>query len=313
MAGGRPGPALFELLKDRTGTTGASQQQASSVPVAPPSVRPEHVVNLPPVAPVRPMPVVHTVVPPPPPAPRPVAVPAQDETTDETPPPGHRPKPWVIQREGAAAALGRSVTVSTSVLWLALAGVLVSWIVVWTAAWKISENHEAEKANRQFGLTAGIHDPLKGNEPIPVNPGLLAQDQGTPKPPPQNVEPKRQAPTQGAPPAPAAMGEARVPSLNYLILATKVDPETASRMVEFLGKNGVQAAASPVAKGEAGGNNAGLFTVYALRGITGEQLRAKAPEKTELEEAVHRLGKVWQKEHKGQTDFATSWWKKYGS
>jgi hypothetical protein len=53
--------------------------------------------------------------------------------------------------------------------------------------------------------------------------------------------------------------------------------------------------------------------VYAAEGITREQFKARTAERTQLEDAVQRLGKRWQKEHKGQADFSTAWWDKFGS
>jgi hypothetical protein len=53
--------------------------------------------------------------------------------------------------------------------------------------------------------------------------------------------------------------------------------------------------------------------VYALQGVSREQMLAKTPEKTELEDRVKRLGKIWQKDHKGGTDFSQFYWAKYGS
>ena len=86
----------------------------------------------------------------------------------------------------------------------------------------------------------------------------------------------------------------------------------ADRAVTFLSENGVRAFAVPVAKTGSSANNAS-YTLYALQGITREELRARAPIRTDLEEKVARLGKIWQKEHKGQTDFSKTYWDKFGS
>jgi hypothetical protein len=43
--------------------------------------------------------------------------------------------------------------------------------------------------------------------------------------------------------------------------------------------------------------------VYARQGISREQMRPRPTERTELEDRVKRLGKIWQKEHKGGNRF----------
>src|SRR5262249_3771607 len=78
----------------------------------------------------------------------------------------------------------------------------------------------------------------------------------------------------------------------------------------FLAQNGVQTYS--VARPGAGANNATSYTLYALPGISRDEYRAKAPVKTDLEERVARLGKIWQKDHKGQTDFSPPTWEKVG-
>jgi len=42
-------------------------------------------------------------------------------------------------------------------------------------------------------------------------------------------------------------------------------------------------------------------------------LRANAAVKTDLQDRVTRLGKIWQKEHKGQSDFSRWYWDKFGT
>jgi hypothetical protein len=301
---GRPGPALFELIKDKTGTAGTSQQQASAIPVMPPRPRaPEpSAAPVPPPAVPSPPPAVSS----PPPAPPPAA--ASEDSM-----PRERPKAWVTEREGSPIDLGRPITISPSALWWAVAGVVVWTFLIWGVAWTVSARREAERANRQFAAAGIVRDPLKsGSEPIPVNPTLISN---SPKPPPPRPtgasESARPAPAAAPPAAPTGTGDARVPGLNYLMLASRLDRETADRMVSFLGQNGVRAVA--VAKGSGGANNPGPYTVYALDGITREMYRARSPERTDLEDKVRRLGKTWQKDHKGGTDFATATWEKYGS
>lgn len=300
MAGGRPGPALFELIKDRTGTSGAAQQQARSVPVI---ARPK--IEGAPVPEPAPLPPVPPSGPPPP---------------AEAP---EKPRAWVTERESPGLDLARPITVSTFTAWLAVAGVLISWVIVWTAAYKLGYANADARANREFTAGSGVRDPLNNDDPIPVNPNLVSSSASSSAKAPAPVTPHQgkaagssqstQTPTprQTAPPtgggAPA--GDPRIPGYNYYMLASLLDQESAERIVAFLAQNGVPAIA--VAKGGGRANNRSQFTVYAAEGITAEQYRARSPERTRLEAEIRRLGQIWKRDHKGGTGFATATWEKY--
>jgi hypothetical protein len=230
-----------------------------------------------------------------------------------------RPRAWVTERGGPAAAmdLGRAIPVTTYAIGLAVAGVLGLLVIVGALAYNSGRRSGQADTLKSLGLAGPgpVRDPLK-NEPIPVNPNLLPRDavRGPATPKPAGAEPR--PPETSPAPAPSAGRipdgtDPRTPGLNYLLIASKVDSETAERMVGFLNDNGVQA--FRVAKGGAGAKNAGPWTVYALPGITPEQFKARTPERNQLQELVARVGKRWQREQKGQTDFATAYWEKYGS
>jgi hypothetical protein len=201
----------------------------------------------------------------------------------------------------------RPVTVTMFAVWLAVACVMGVGLVLWMAAYKLGFNNGEGKAVKDLGGHGGgngaITEPLR-NEPIPVNPRLIT------KAPP--------APTgatggdsKGVTPPPAPVGDGqRVAGLNYLVIATKLDKETADRAAAFLTENGVPGL---VVRAGGSANNTGSYTLYGQQGITREQLRARDPVRTELEAKVAKLGKVWQKEHKGRTDFSQTYWEKFGS
>lgn len=253
MPGARPGPALFELLRDKTGT-----RPSAPVPPAPTS------------------PAAHNPAPPAP----------------SMPPPS------------APVFAAQRISVSTSTLWLALGGLILVLLIIWAIAYSLGHNRGESSALRDFKGSAPITEPLHND--IPVNPKLVS-----PAPKTSPVSPAAPAVTGSTGPTPGApSGDPRIAGYNYLTIASRLDKETADRAVSFLSENGVPAFA--VAKPGSAANNA-LYTVYALKGITREMLRARAPERTELEEKVARLGKTWQKEHKGQTDFSKTFWDKFGS
>jgi hypothetical protein len=283
---------LFELLRDKTGTTAASQQQASAIPVTP-QTRPKPEIKVDdPLPPVRP--------PPPPTLPDP-----------------ERPKAWVTERGGGGLDLARPLRLnSSSRMWIGISLGVVGAVAIWSVAYSLGYKRADDKAARDFATSGGggagkVDDPLKSNPPaIPVNPNLITTESRKPAATSPASEVKKPIP----PPSQVAVdGDPRQPGLDYYTIATKIDLDTARMMVKFLSDNGVPALAIPVAKAATGAKNGGSYTVYAAEGITREQFKARTPERTQLEDAVQRLGKRWQKEHKGQADFSTAWWDKFGS
>lgn len=106
-------------------------------------------------------------------------------------------------------------------------------------------------------------------------------------------------------------GDPRESGLNYLHLATlqRADAEAA---VSFLGANGQEAIGVPVDAGATSANNpnpAGKYVVIALPGITGEQWSKKMTARTNLEGQTARIGQVWQRDHKGSSNFAKPEWR----
>jgi hypothetical protein len=201
--------------------------------------------------------------------------------------------------------LQRPVTLSMFAVWLAIGAAILVVAVLWALAFNSGYKRGEHDTIRDLGQGGGgaVTEPL--HKDIPVNPTLVSP---TPQTPP------RQA-AQVAPPGPATPpatgGDPRVVGLNYLVIGYKVDKEFAERAGAFLAQNGVQTFA--VAKPGTSANNPGSYTLYALPGITRDEYRAQAPAKTDLQERIARLGKIWQKDHKGQTDFSRTTWEKFGS
>lgn len=230
--------------------------------------------------------------------------------------PTERAGPWPRAKEGdslASMGLRRPVTLTTGTLLLALPAVLVAGFILWGIAYNRGFTKGEQGVTRDLNLSPGVTDPLKSSQ-IPVNPNLIdrgsganqaqSQPRGNPAPPPQPGN-NRPAPAQ----VPAG-SDPREVGLNYMMLASTMDKESAERAVAFLGQNGVPAFLLPVAKSSGGANNPGSFTLFAQQGITGEQYKARSRERTDLEDKVTRLAKVWQKEHRGQHDFARFYWDK---
>jgi hypothetical protein len=107
----------------------------------------------------------------------------------------------------------------------------------------------------------------------------------------------------------------REKGLNYLYLAvlSKADAEAAGA---FLRANSLEAYAVPWVDPKGGqANNAGpgggAFRLFVVPGITSEEYSQKKTVRTRLETEVVRLGALWQKEHRGASNFAKHSWEKF--
>jgi hypothetical protein len=231
-----------------------------------------------------------------------------------------RPRSWGADSGNSlSTSLRRPVTVSTSTIFLALAGVLIVGILGYAIAFKVGGDKREAKLLRDLNIAgAPVDDPLK-NGNIPVNPNLIgdtnrsaqpSQPQAA-RPDPRRTSPSVVPPAPGPAAIPAAPGsDPRVDGLNYITLASKLDKETSDRAIAFLNKNGLQAFALTVDRDGRVVNNVGSYTLYLQPGITAEEYRARGETRTKLETESARLGKVWQRDHKGQTDFSQVGWQK---
>ena len=109
-------------------------------------------------------------------------------------------------------------------------------------------------------------------------------------------------PTQPRPTSSANPADPRTPDLNYFCLETMPARyrDQAERAVEFLGRNGVDAAIIPV-------NNSRIQLV-ALKGFK-EPYRN--PQAQEYRNLLRSLGRAWKLEHKGWSDWSDTYPAKY--
>jgi hypothetical protein len=106
-------------------------------------------------------------------------------------------------------------------------------------------------------------------------------------------------------------GDLRESGLNYLTLAV-LSGEDARAAILFLSQNGVEAFGVPVdPSGRAANNRGPSYRLYALPGITSEQYRQRQTVRTRLEAEVARLGGIWQRDHRGTSNFARTQWEKF--
>ncbi len=97
----------------------------------------------------------------------------------------------------------------------------------------------------------------------------------------------------------------RKPGFNYLevCLLTWRDAEPA---VRFLQANGIRAAAVPAAKGVDPGNpqpNNRFLIIVDQPFASGKEYRNSQAQRDALKAEIRRLGKKWQTEHRGASDF----------
>lgn len=117
--------------------------------------------------------------------------------------------------------------------------------------------------------------------------------------------------TAGTPATPTIGADPRQPGLNYLELCTLTyrDGLTA---VEFLGKNGLRAGLVPAQKAvdpaKAAANN-GPHVVFILDGIPSDRFRASEKERAALIKRVEDIGRRFQREQRGASDFSRPAWR----
>ncbi len=246
-----------------------------------------------------------------------------------------------VERFEAAASLSRApaeggappeVRIPLNALYLGAAGLIAAMILVWIGGVSWGRSSERTRLLPQIQATPpSVTDPLRtdanrGAGEASGLPALPKRDAASLKPP---VEPRpapagepRDAGTPGA--ILGATGELamdpRQPGFNYLALAT-LPREEAFRAVRFLSENGMDAMAAPVDRGSATGNNPSRdpgsvrgvpYQVIVLRGFPGgDQFGQFASDRQRLEAEAARLGSVWQREHRGASNFSRPGWQKY--
>lgn len=107
-------------------------------------------------------------------------------------------------------------------------------------------------------------------------------------------------------------GDPRQAGMNYLELAT-LSRAQAESALSFLGVEGVEAIAVPVVEsGRSRANNPVRYRLVSIEvAIPGEQFRVMRTQRLDHERQIQRLGKAWQRDKDGASDFAQPLWKRY--
>jgi hypothetical protein len=231
----------------------------------------------------------------------------------EPPPPPPPSGNSVLFERGPRLDFGKKLTLSTSVISAGVAVVVLLLIIVAATAYRRGEAR-AEQAARTELERAGVRDPLRAD--IPLNHAILSNEPGSQAGIQPPVQPVRQPISQPPPkPAPAAgvsgpLVDTRESGLNYCVAASLLPKDEAERAARFLTENGLPAAPVWVESDAGEAKNRPAYRVYILKGLSGSDVNRRAPGRTDLEAELMRLGKIWQREHRGNVNFAQTYWEK---
>jgi hypothetical protein len=183
------------------------------------------------------------------------------------------------------------------------AGVLVVVFGLWFVAYQLGQREQRARQRDQMNTYLDTVAPA----PTTVIPSMPGPTPGV------SVVPDGTSDIANQPGAPAA--DPRKSGNNYLHIVT-LSWKDAERAVGYLEKNGVPAAAvaagaaKTVDPSEARAKNL-PHLVFALEAIPSDQYRATERKRQELVDRVKRIGKKWQSEEKGPSDFGEPGWAKF--
>lgn len=192
--------------------------------------------------------------------------------------------------------------------YLVIAGLLLIGILGWIGG--VLYGRSQERASLEQELRGTFRD-----RPSPSEVGDSANQPRVQPAATNQANPRPAVPTATGPviSSRGMVAEPRTSGLNYLALAVlpRTDCESA---IAFLSGQGLEAFAVPVDRNGSEVNNpdpGGRYRLYVLPGITGEQYSQRQTIRVNLETEVARLGKAWQKDHRGASNFASPGWIKF--
>lgn len=222
-----------------------------------------------------------------------------------------------------AALLGdASVRVPLNAIYFSIAGVIAILILTWVVAFKSG----VRTADKQLPLfktdnAAPVTDPLNSATPRKIETDRTQSPSQSNEKPIAKAKPE-EARILTAPGAPS--GDPRIEGKNYYELGN-VSKAEAEGAIAFFAKNGLEVFGFPM---DAAANKAtarvdksgrpvknpdpsGEYRLIVSRGITAEEYSKMMTARTNIEAKVASLGQIWQREHRGTTNFAKPQWTKY--
>lgn len=233
------------------------------------------------------------------------------------------PPPLSPSHDLPPAPAQQTLAIQTNTIWFAAAAALTALFVIFVVGYKLGQSAESRRAEQElsgrFGDRPNLSEPVDQPAIAPApdrTPVAVKAPQSRPTTP-APVRPETDAgPGAGTGAVITATGvsaDRREPGKNYLAMATLGLAETKAA-IQFMAANGVEVIGVPVDRGGVRANNAGpaeTYRLYAASGITSEQFRTKQTVRTNLEAEVARLGEIWQKQHRGASNFAKTGWEKF--
>ena len=233
MAGSRSTPPLFDLLRPGAERQDEAKPTPQARPAPPPPPPPPQARTAPAVS----KPIVRLDTAPKPaaaaPAPRPVVTPSPRAEAAPAP----RPR---VTESPAKSGTRQSINIGVIWVWLAVAGVFASWLLVWGVAYTAGRSEATQRLSRFE--PAGSPPPVVTRQPSAPIKQPAAPDK-TPSGPATGKEPVAAKPAPTAPALPAA--DTRQAGLNYLLCASLLDKAAAEAAAGFLTQNNIPAAAVP--------------------------------------------------------------------
>jgi hypothetical protein len=238
---------------------------------------------------------------------------------------GHPPALYVppaprapVVVESPAGHAGRSVGLRgnrTTVIAFLAAAVVILFMIVWSLAYKLGERQGQESVlshtdPEDARAITGQDSKQNPTSQLPVNAPSPEAERAKPRAnavPPATPKPTSTA-AAGLPPV--AQADPRIPGNNYLELCplTWKDAEPA---VRYLQAHGVRATAIPNTKkvdpAKPEPNNP--FLIIVDQPYASGNFKATQAERNALVAEIRRLGKKWQAEHRGASDFADPMWR----
>ncbi|MFZ2872906.1 MAG: hypothetical protein WAZ94_00315 [Phycisphaerales bacterium] len=234
--------------------------------------------------------------------------------------PGAAAYPEAAPQVQAGDALGGSGGIPANYWYLGGAVILLVSLLAWGGGVMFGRSQEQAKVQKNLGAAFGDRPSVTEPSPAGARPNSgqpQGPPRGQPQPQPQNqVERPQMPPTvpMSTGPVLSSRGmsaDPRQKGLNYLNLASlpRTDAEGA---IAFLSANGVEVAGVPVDPPPWAPKNQGpaqWYALYVTQGLTREQLGLDV--RANLEAKVAQLGQVWQKQHRGSSNFSRPAWEKY--
>jgi hypothetical protein len=188
-------------------------------------------------------------------------------------------------------------------MFIGAGALLALFFITWAVVYQLGAKHKESELAKYLATREPAQSPAP---PVAIPAPAVYQGDPPPSLVAADVTPQQQ------PAADPPLADPRKAGINYLHIAT-MSWKDAEKAVAYLNKSGVAAAAvpsKPVDPAEARAKNL-PHLVFAIDGVPSDQFRATEAKRQALEERVRRIGKKWQREEHGPSDFGQPGWSKF--